>query len=488
MNEYKLFISRLGIVGLTNILLGISSFIFLPILTQNLTINEYGLWVQINTIIALIPNLATLGLPFTMVRFLPLETNKKIIREDFYSIFFIVLFFSILIVLLLIILAEPISELLFEGYVDLVYLMSFVVLLVCLNTVLMNYFRSFQQMKLYSFFSILLTYCSLIIISYLVLMGFGVFQATIGLLITNLILFIVMTYLVIIEIGFCFPKFKKIRKFLSFGIPTIPGNLSYWVVDLVDRILIGIILGTTFVGLYNPAYTLGNVINFFLSPFSIVLPAVLPKHYETNETNKLKNYLNYSLKMFIFITIPSIFGLSILSKPILNFLSTPEIASQSYLITPFIAMSAFIWGLYGIIVNIIILEEKTKIIGSLWIVAAFVNLILNILLLSFLGIMGAAIATFISYLIIFIITLRYSLKFMKLDLDLSFIIKSIFSSMIFSFLIIIFFPNGILDIIIMILLSSIIYLVIMVIIKGIKIEEIMLIKRILMDNYNLESK
>lgn len=479
MNEHKLFISRLGIVGLTNILVAISTLIFLPILTQNLTINEYGLWVQINTIIALIPNLATLGLPFTIVRFLPSETNRKIIQENFYCVFFIVLIFSLISVLSLILLAKPIAELLFEGYVDLVYITSFVILIVCLNTVLMNYFRAFQQMKLYSIFVILQTYISLIIISYVVLMGFGVLQATIGLLITNLVIFLIIIYLIISEIGFIFPKFIKAKKFLSFGVPTIPSNLSYWAVDLVDRVLIGIILGNTFVGIYNPAYTLGNVINFFLAPFSILLPAILPKYYEKKEKEKLTYYLEYSIKMFIFAAIPSVFGLSILSKPILTFLSTPEIASQGYFITPFVAISAFLWGLYGIIVNIIFLEEKTKVIGFMWILAAFVNVIFNILLLPFFGILGAAVATLISYFLVFIITIKYSFKFMKLNLDFVFILKSVFSSTIFSLIILFLYPNGILNVLIMIILSSIIYLGIMILIKGIKMEEIQFMRNIL---------
>jgi len=43
--------------------------------------------------------------------------------------------------------------------------------------------------------------------------------------------------------------------------------------------------------------------------------------------------------------IPAAFGISLLSRPVLNVLSTPEIASHGYMITPFMALGALFWEL-----------------------------------------------------------------------------------------------------------------------------------------------
>ena len=86
LNEYKLFVQRIGLVGITNILISLSGLIFIPIITKNLSTVDYGIWAQVNTVIALIPNVANLGLPFTMVRFLSHETDKNKIKESFYSV------------------------------------------------------------------------------------------------------------------------------------------------------------------------------------------------------------------------------------------------------------------------------------------------------------------------------------------------------------------------------------------------------------------
>ena len=84
MSEYVRFIQRIGLVGLTNILISLSSLIFIPIITKSFTTAEYGMWAQVNTTIALVPNIANLGLPYTMVRFLSAEKDKEKIKDSFY--------------------------------------------------------------------------------------------------------------------------------------------------------------------------------------------------------------------------------------------------------------------------------------------------------------------------------------------------------------------------------------------------------------------
>ena len=81
-----------------------------------------------------------------------------------------------------------------------------------------------------------------------------------------------------------------------------------------------------------------------LAPFSILLPSVLPKYYDDNNIDKVRTFIKYSIKYFLLIAIPAAFGLSILSKTILMVLTTPDIALNGYLVTPFVALSAVLFG------------------------------------------------------------------------------------------------------------------------------------------------
>jgi O-antigen/teichoic acid export membrane protein len=299
-----------------------------------------------------------------------------------------------------------------------------------------------------------------------------------GLLITDLIVFLIMASLTISEIGIKIPKFTHTREYLTFGLPTVPGNLSSWVVNSSDRYVIGIFLGAAFVGYYSPGYALGSMILMFLAPLSFMLPAVLSKYYDENNMNEVKTVLRYSLKYFLLLAIPATFGLSLLSKPLLTILSTPEIASQGYLITPFVAVSALLFGASVVINHILVLEKKTKITGTIYIIIAILNLGLNLIFIPYIGILGAAITTLLAFALAFILTTYYSFKYFKFDIDFYFVLKSVFASIIMSLVIIKWNPLGLLNVLIVIGVCAVVYVAILLLLKGIEKEEFKFFKEL----------
>ena len=472
MNEHKLFTQRIGLIGITNLLVGLSGIILLPILTKNIPIEEYGIWIQISVTIGLIPAVVMLGLPYTMVRFLAAAKTREEIQEGFYSIAFIVLFTSAIASLLLFSLSKPIAASLFDNNLTIARILSLIVFIACLNVLLLNFFRTFQRIKRYSIFSFIQTWLNVALVAYFVLSGYGILGAVIGLLISSSFVFLIMASLIISEIGIRIPKFTHMREYLAFGIPTLPSNLSYWVVTSSDRYVIGIFMGAAFVGYYSPGYTLGNMINMFMAPLAFMLPVVLSKYYDENNMKEVKTVLKYSLKYFLAIAIPSVFGVSLLSKPILTILSTPEIASQGYLITPFVAVSALLLGAYEVIVHIIVLEKKTKITGAIWILAAILNLGLNLIFIPYIGLLGAAITTLIAYALAFVLTMYYSFKYFRFNVDLRFIFKSFFASVVMSLVIIKWSPVRVLNVLLVIGVCAVVYGAILLLLKGVKKEEI----------------
>jgi O-antigen/teichoic acid export membrane protein len=261
MNEYKLFTQRIGLIGITHLLLSLSGIILLPILTKTLPIEEYGIWIQSTVIIGLILAVATLGLPSTMVRFLAAAKKKEEIQEGFYSIVFIVLFASVIASSLLFLFSEPIAVTLFNDNLTIARILALIVFIECLNFILLQYFRAFQQIKKHSIFSFLQTYLRIVLVAYFVLSGYGILGAVIGLLISDLILFLSQGFLIVSEIGITIPKFIHTREHLAFGLPLVPAILSHWVVNSSDVFIISIFLGSAFVGYYSPAYFVNDIIH-----------------------------------------------------------------------------------------------------------------------------------------------------------------------------------------------------------------------------------
>ncbi|MCZ3367202.1 MULTISPECIES: flippase [Methanobacterium] len=478
MKEYKLFVQRIGLVGITNILISLSSLILLPVLSKNLSIQDYGIWGMFNTTITFVPLLVNLGLPYSMVRFLAVKHDKSEIREEFYSISILMLFMGIIAALVLLLFSKPIAVKIFAGNVTVAMLLAASVLVFIVYNSFATYFRTFQQMKVFSLLSLLQVYSMVAVIILMIGFGYKIDGVVFGYFVSQIIVALIAIAFAVRQVGIKFPRFKNIKEYLSFGIPTVPGNLSSYMVEFSDRYVIAILLGTAFVGYYNPGYTLGSVLTMFAAPFTFLLPSLLAAYYDKNSIDEVKIHLQYSLKYFLLITIPAVFGISFLSKPLLVILSTQEIALQGYLVTPFVALGALLFGIYGIISQILVLEKKTKIIGYLWMVTAVINLGLTIILVPHFGIIAAAISTLIAYIFACVITIYYSLKYIKFEFDLKFTFKSIIASILMSLLIILINPNNVLGIIITIAVCSAAYLVIILLLKGISPDELTFFKKL----------
>lgn len=129
-------------------------------------------------------------------------------------------------------------------------------------------------------------------------------------------------------------------------------------------------------------------------------------------------------------------------------------------------------GMYGITNNILILEKKTKILGKIWILVGFLNLLFNIIAVPFIGIIGAAIVTLLCYLIALLITIFYSRKYLELPYDYTSMIKIAISSIIMGIVVAIINPNGIWNVLITIIIGILVYFLVLFLIKGINKEEL----------------
>lgn len=484
MQEYKKFAQRIGLIGATNLLISLSGIILLPILTKTIPIEEYGTYVQVTVTIGLVPAMVMLGLPYTMVRFLAAAKSKEDIQEGYYSILGITVITSGMASIIIFLLAGPLSNALFDGRVEVTRILAAIVFLECMNGLQFNYFRTFQQIKRYSALTFSKTLVQLTLVGAFVLLGHGLFGAVIGLLITDLILFAIMGILIVSEIGVAVPKFTHLREYLSFGIPTVPGNISNWVVNSSDRYVIAIFVGTAHVGYYSPGYTLGNIIGIFIAPLSFMLPAALSAQYDMKNIKTVQTILSYSKKYFLALAIPSVVGLSILSAPLLEVITTPDIAEHGHMITFFTSLGALFYGIRAIDSQILILEKKTMITGKIWLFSGFLNIVLNLLFIPIFGIVGAAVTTLISYIVAYIILGHISRRFLGSPVNPFFVFKCLLSSAIVALVLLIINPRGVDEIILAIIICTSIYFSMLLALKGFTKDEIEFFKKTFKTNHS----
>jgi len=470
-SSYQKFTKEVAIIGIMTLMVALTDFILLPLLTKTLGAQGYGIWSQVRATIGLAVPLAGLGLPFAMVRFLAAEKDKREIQEGFYSIVAIVLFNNLIIASFLIIFPDFVANHFFEGASQIVRITGFIALAFGLNGVYLAYFRTFRQIKTYAVFNIARAYAEIGLIAYLVLSGHGILGAVLALLAIRVILFLVVFFLITSKIGIKRPSFSKAREYLNFSLPTVATAITAWVVTLSDRYVIAYFLGVVYVGVYSAGYVIASSSTQFVGILGLLLPAALSQLYDEGKMEEVKTHLRYSLKYVLALGIPFVFGAAILSEPVLRMFSTADIASQGHWVIPIVALGFLFMGATVAPANIVILVKKTKIAALAWGISGLVNLSLNILIVPYLGILGAAITTAFAYLLLLGILSYYAFKEFKITIEWRFIIKSLIASLIMSLAIWRIAPVGNVAVIVTVVVGVVVYGVALFLLKGFSREE-----------------
>ena len=469
MPEYKLFAQRVGLTGIVNIIVSLRGLILLPILTKTLGTDLYGVWTLILVTISLLMPLCLLGLSTAMIRFFAAERDKNKIKQDFYAVFTLITLFSVLLAAIFFAFSEPLAIAFFGGSssITFVRLLSPIIILTTLDVICIEFFRAFQQMKKYAGLSILQQILEIIFISYAILSGYSLFGALLSLIVVRAFLLLFSFLIIYSQIGIGRPNLNLsvLKPYLSFSLPLIPATISYLIVNLSDRYVIGYFLGVASVGIYSAAYNIGSIVGIFMGPISINLFPAISNLYENNKMAELKTHLEYSLKFYLMFAIPSLFGLAVLSKSLLATLTTSEFLS-AYLIVPIVALAVILFNCRSVFFDVLTLLKRTKVIGLIYGIAALLNLILNIILVPVIGILGAAISTLLTFLVFAVIVGILSFKELPFEIDVKFILKSVIASIPMAFIVWNLNPYGAVDILIAVGIAAVIYFGVLILLRG----------------------
>lgn len=479
VSTHQKFAKDVLFVGTSTVLVALSGILTLPLITRTLGPANYGIWAQSLVTIGLVSVLAGLGLPGAMTRFLPAKTEKAEIRDDFYSALCLTSAAVLLLSIAMAAAAPFIARVFFDGATNVVRMTALITLLLSLNGMYMSLLRAFRSMKAYALFTLAEAYAQVGLIAYLVMQDYGIFSIFYGIAMTRSVFLALLVLYVGRRIGFGRPRFTNMRQYLRFGMPTITSNVSWWVVSSSDRYVIAGFLGATSVGIYSAAYGLGSVLFMVISVIGLAMPPTLSKLYDEGRTDELAITMSYSLKYFLLLAIPFVVGAAVVAEPVLRLFTTANIASQGRAVLPLIAASILVFGVYSVIANSLVLAKKTAIVGLVWIGAAAVNLVLNLILVPRVGLIGSAIGTLAAYSLALGITSHYSFKEVKFPIDWVFVLKSLAASGAMAAVLWILHPTTSTDTVIAVVTGIAVYAGALLLLRGIRRDEIAFFRGIL---------
>lgn len=458
IGEVQKFTTDVAWMTVSQAIIGLTPLAVLPALTKTYGSEIYGVWQQIAITIAVLAPVLCLRLETACVRFLSGEKDRKMLGQAFWAMLWLVFIFLGIVFFSSLFLKQKLSILFFADsrYVSLIPLTFLWVSTAALFNFSLSYLRARRRIKKIAIiqFAFYLTKASIIVA--LAIMGYQIENIIICLIIEQVLFLVPISMMIIKEIGFPKPNLGGLKRYLAYSIPLIPNGALLWIVNSSDRYFIVHLLSLSQAGIYSASYTLGTAISLILSPLSFVLFPTVSKFWEEGDLNNVKRYFEYTTKFFLLFAMPATAGLYIISQPLLSILTTSDFLVGSGLVL-LIALSTILLGVFQINIFIIHLVEKTRWIAPMIILGALVNVIFNIILIPKIGIIGAAISTIISYIVLSTIVLIWAKKKLDYSIDYKFICKIILATSFMTICLKLFVVQSLLNIIMVSIIGAIIF-------------------------------
>jgi O-antigen/teichoic acid export membrane protein len=434
VTEAQKFGSDIIWVAFSQILASLLGIIVLPAFTKSYTSEIYGVWAQASITMMLLTMILALGLGSSVQRFLAVEESREKRGQAFGAMLWTIIVFSSLVLLISVLLRQNLSIFLFDSpqyvsFVPLTFSWAFANVLFSFS---ISYLIARGKIKTLSIIQVAILLLNIAIMVPLATFGYSLELVIICLIVAQA-LFVALTFCMIIrEIGFPKPDFGGVGPFLAFSLPLVPSALLFWIISSSDRYFIIHFVNLSQAGIYSASYSLANIIQLFYAPIGFILFPILSKFWDRGEIPRVKNYLEYSTKLFLVLAIPGSVGLYILSQPLLGILATSEYAVGGILVL-LIALGIILRGIYLLNVYIVAVAKQTKWLPLMIAVAATTNVGINLILIPRIGIMGAAISTITSYFVLATIVTVWARRTVSYRIDVKFLAKVVLSTILMAF-------------------------------------------------------
>lgn len=395
-NKHKSLIKNVVLFSINSFVPKLLSILLIPIYTNCLTLEEYGISDLITTTVTLIIPIFTLDIQDAVMRF---ALDNKYKKEDVFSnaIHIILLGTGLVCIGTYIV-----SSLNIKGMDD-SYLFFFVLMFITssLYNTISFFCRGIDKVNAIVVGGVLQSVITLTAnILFLVLFRMGL----IGYLLANSIGSVValVWYFFSAKLHL-FIKLKitkdVLKDMIVFSFPLIFSVIAWWINNASDRYILSWMSGVTISGLYAVSYKIPNILSIFQNIFAQAWSISAVKEFDKNDTD---GFITNTYNMMNFGMIILCSAIMIMNIPIAKILYSKEFYGAWKFVPPllisvvFNAISLFIGSIFTAV-------KDTKTLSISTIVGAVVNTICNVIFIYYLGAYGAALATMFGYAVVLFI-------------------------------------------------------------------------------------
>ncbi|MDR3665639.1 MAG: oligosaccharide flippase family protein [Ignavibacteriaceae bacterium] len=429
LDKIKQLTKDTAVYGISTMVGRFLTFLLVPLYTNKFIPVEYGIQSQVYVFISILNIILLFGMDTAYMKYAVNVKNLDEEKNNFSTPYLTVIIVSFLICLVVLLLQRPVFNLLAipSNYNYLIYYTSLILFIDSLTIIPFVKLRIERKAKKFALFKIIGIFLNITLNFFLIVkLGWGVKAIFISNLASSALTLLLLFPSILKSFRFTI-DIAVLKKLLKFGLPFLPAGLSSIMIQGIDRPILAKLTDLNTAGIYSANYKLGIFMMLFVSMFQY---AWQPFFFQNAQEKNIKQVFSKILTYFTIAGSLILVFLSLFIDNIVKFhFHGGTLIGHNYwsglVIVPIILFGYLFNGMYYILSAGMFIEEKSSYIPIITGVGAAINVGVNFLLIPVWGIIGAALATLASYLVMAIAVYMITQKFYKIDYEKFKVIKTL---------------------------------------------------------------
>jgi O-antigen/teichoic acid export membrane protein len=394
------FAKDIAIYSPSQFLPALTAFVTTPILTKLFPPAEYGYWALVSSVSAFLVALAVSGLGSAVIRFYPAYKAKSNL-----DVFFATLVVSISAIIITVASLSFLTVFLLKAYLPPALVKNFPLIIFIfvaqsIFSVFIAVTRAQERSGSFTLFQLVMSYgglgAGLLLVVFL---SFRVEGLLLGTLLTLVLTLPFMIFLTTKDVGIHPHLFSltEALQLLNYAWPLALGNMAMWGLRVSDLFIIGFFRPERDVGLYSVSYNISaKSIELLVALFMLSVGPLVMSTWEREGQVATEKTLTMVTRVYLILCLPAAIGLTVLAYPFVELLTAPEYQEGSKIVG-FVVFSSFAWGLSNIAMMGIAIKKQSRLLATNQIIAVFIHIGLQLILVPRFGYVASAISTLIGY-------------------------------------------------------------------------------------------
>jgi O-antigen/teichoic acid export membrane protein len=430
VSEFKTLYQQSSHYLAGRIIVMLLSLLAFPVFTRLFSVDEYGLLNLVLKTVAVFVVFAKMGVQNSVLRFyqeFAVQGDRNALRVYYSTLYFAIFVFAALATLVfdLFIWWAP-AYLLSPLLRQLLLLGSGLIFIRGVYSVLLGFWRIEERTVLFNTVDALNKLGVIVVICLLAFTWERSLRAFLGgsLLVEGAS--VVIASILLFHQGLLLPAACNrtlFRDAVLYGAPLIFYELFGVVLASADRFLVQYYLGARQLGYYSAAYNISSSLqDSVVAPLALALFPIYMRLWVTKGKEATQNFLSTIFNYFAVASVGIIALVTLTSKDAVVVLASEKF-QKAHSLVPLLVAALLLAASHFFIDPGLLIYRKTGIMARIAVYSTGVNIALNVLLLPKLGLLGAGLATLLSYLFMTLMTLYSSFALLPIPLQLERVAK-----------------------------------------------------------------